>query len=111
MANSAPDPAHGARYVLRSGPQILVEPIERPLPRLFRRGLVVARRRVIVEAVVGALVDVPFVGNAGSAKRSVESRPAAGDARVEFRILGVDRRLDFGRVDGVRLKAVEGNCS
>src|ERR1700722_14134136 len=66
------DPAHGTRYVLRSGPQILVEPIERSLPSLFRRHLVVARRRVVVEAVVGALIDVSFVGNAGSAKRCVE---------------------------------------
>src|SRR3984893_5747908 len=98
-------------YATSSGPQILVEPIERPSPRLFRRRLVVARRRVIVEAVVGALIDVSFVGNAGSAKRCVESRPAARDARVELRILGVDRRLDFGRVGGVRLKTVKRNRS
>src|ERR1700678_1089470 len=97
-------------YATSSGPQILVEPIERPSPRLFRRRLVVARRRFIVEAVVGASVDVPFVRNASPAERGVERRPAAGDTRVELRILGVDRRLDFRRVGGARLKTVEGNC-
>src|ERR1700733_14820285 len=86
-----------------SGAQISVEPIERPLPRFFRRGLVVARRRVVVKAVVGALIDMRLVGDASPAERRVECRPAAGDARVELRILRVDRRLDFGCVSGVRL--------
>lgn len=101
----------GQSYATYSGPQILVESIERSLPRLFRRRVVVAGRRVIVEAVVGALVDVPLVGDASSAKRRVELRPAAGDARIELRILGIDRRLDFRRVGRARLKAVEGNRS
>src|SRR5271156_5932628 len=99
----------GKSFATSSGPQIFVEPIERPSPRLFCRRLVVAWRRVIVEAVVSARVDVPFVRNASPAERGVERRPAAGDTRVELRILGVDRRLDFGRVGGVRLKTVEGN--
>src|SRR3984885_7392389 len=94
-----------------SGAQIFVEPIERPLPSFFRRGLVVARRRVVVEAVVGVLVDVPLVGSAGPGESGVERRPAAGDARVELSILGVDRRLDFRCVGGVRLEAVERNRS
>src|ERR1700733_12689038 len=100
----------GQSGATRSSPQIFVEPIERSLPRLFRRRLVVARRRVVVEAVVGALVDVRFVGNASPTERGVEGRPAARDARVELRILRVDRRLDFGRVGRARLKAIEGNC-
>src|ERR1700722_7724794 len=101
----------GVSDATASGSQVFVEPIERPLPCLFRRRLVVARRRVIVETVVGALVDVPLVGDAGSAERSVERWPAARDARVELRVLGVDRRLDFRRICGARLKAIEGNCS
>src|ERR1700729_3915825 len=100
----------GRSDATRSGPQILIEPIERPLPRLFRRRLVVARRRVIVEAVVGSLIDVAFVGDASPAERGVERRPAAGDARIELCILGVDWRFDFGRVGCARLKAIEGNC-
>src|ERR1700678_1941861 len=99
----------GQSYAASSGPQVFVEPSERPLPRLFRRRLVVARRRVIVEAVVGARVDMPLVGDAGRTQRRVESGPAAGDARVELTILGVDRRLDFGGIGGAWLKTVEGN--
>ena len=36
--------------------EILVEELERPLPRELGRRLVVARRRVVVEAVLGAFV-------------------------------------------------------
>ena len=49
---------------IRSGPQVLVEPIERASPGFFRRRLIVAGGRVVVEAVVGALVDVTLVRNA-----------------------------------------------
>src|SRR5580698_4968845 len=54
-----------SRQVL--GSQIFVEPINGPLPRFLRRRLVVARRRVVVEAVVGVLVDVALVGHASRA--------------------------------------------
>src|SRR6202042_1990265 len=104
--------AHGTLVSLApapSSPQIFVEPIERSLPRLFRRGLIVAGGRVVVEAVVGVLVDVALMGDAGAAERRVERRPAAGDARVELSILGVDRRLDFRRVGRVRLQSIEWN--
>ena len=37
---------------------VRLEPIDRPLPRQFRRGLVVARSRVVVEAVLSARVEV-----------------------------------------------------
>src|SRR5215831_18610085 len=44
--------------------QVFVEPVERALPGLFGGGFVVARRGVVVEAVIGALVDMPFMGDA-----------------------------------------------
>src|SRR5271155_3233071 len=90
-----------------SGAQIFVEPIDRPLPGFLCRGLIVARRRVVVEAVVGALIDMALVRNARRVKSGVERRPAAGDAPIELAILGVERGLDLCRVGGVRLQAVE----
>ena len=95
----------------RSSAQIFIEPVERSSPGLFRRRLVVGGRRVVVEAVVGVLVDMPLVGNAGLGKLGVERRPAAGDAGVQLAILGVDRCLDLRCVGGVRLEPVERNRS
>src|SRR5271163_4261929 len=90
-----------------SGPQIFVEPIDRPPPGFFGRRLIVAWRRVVVEAVVGAFVDVTLVRDARLGEGGVEGRPAAGDTLIEFAILRVDRRLDFRRVGRVRLEAIE----
>src|SRR5277367_4772631 len=90
-----------------SCPQIFVEPIDRPPPGFFGRRLIVARRRVVVEAVVGAFVDVTLVRDARLGEGGVEGRPAAGDTLIEFAILRVDRRLDFRRVGRVRLEAIE----
>src|SRR5579871_4363660 len=90
-----------------SGAQIFVEPIDRPLPRFLRRRLIVARRRVVVEAVIGALVDVSLVRNVRLTKGRVEGGPPAGDALIELAVLGVYRRLDLLRVGGVRLQSVE----
>ena len=42
-----------------SAPQVLVEEVDRPLPGKLRGRLVVARRRVVVEAVLGAGIDEP----------------------------------------------------
>ena len=77
------------------------------LPGLFRGGLVVARRRVVVEAVIGAFVDVSLMRHVGFAERLIESRPSPRDALVELAVLRVDRRLDLGDVLGLRLRAVE----
>src|SRR4030095_2032243 len=47
---------------LRGGSNVFVEPVDRALPRLVGRGLVVALRRgVVVEAVDRAGIDVTFV--------------------------------------------------
>src|SRR5215213_8910727 len=55
---------------LRRVLHVLVEPGNRQLPRLVRRRLVVARRgSVVVEAVAGARIDVPFVRHARGLQR------------------------------------------
>src|SRR5208337_4234202 len=87
-------------------PQISVEPLQRPPPRFLGRRLVVAGGGVVVEAMVGALIDVGLVRDAGRRQRGVEGRPARGDALIEFAVLGVDRRLDFRDVASRGLDAV-----
>ena len=70
IALSIADAHHGL------SPQILVEPIERVLPSLFRGGFVITRCRVVVKAMVGSLVDMTFVGNLGFGERGVERGPS-----------------------------------
>src|SRR4051812_8106300 len=65
-----------------SGAQVLVEEIERALPRKLRGGLVVARRRVVVEAVLRVGIDVGVVLDVTGLEHLLERGPAAGDARV-----------------------------
>ena len=79
-----------------SGPQVLVEPLQCVLPRFFGRGFVVSGRRVVMEAVIGAFVDVTFVRHIGLRQGGIEGRPPVGDPRVEFSVLRIDRRLDLG---------------
>ena len=40
--------------------QVLPEELNRPCPRQFRRCLVVSRRRIVMEAVVGSGVEMDF---------------------------------------------------
>src|SRR5580692_6950459 len=49
-------PAHP--LLVGSGPQILIEPVQCALPSFLGGSLVVTGRRVVVEAVIGALVDL-----------------------------------------------------
>ena len=55
-----------------SGCQILVEPIQRVLPGFLGRCFVVTGRRVIVEAVIGGLVDVTLVRHVRGVERGIE---------------------------------------
>src|SRR4029077_11648958 len=87
----------------------LVEPIQRALPGLFGRGFVVTGGRIIVEAVIGAFVDMTLVRHLRGCQSSIEGWPAVGDARVEFAVLRIYRRLDLGRIRSVRLRSVERN--
>src|ERR1700688_2461553 len=51
-------------HAKKSGTRVFVEPVNRPLPGQVGRGFVVAfRRRVTIEAMNSARVDIAFVGN------------------------------------------------
>src|SRR5712671_6398003 len=90
--------------------QVFVEPIQRVLPGFFGGGLVVTRRRVVVEAVIGALVDVTFMRHVVGRECRIKGLPSTGDALVELAILRIDRRLDLGSVFGAGLNPIEGNA-
>src|SRR5882672_12352867 len=90
--------------------QIFVEPIQRVLPGFLGCGLVVTRRRVVVETVIGALIDVTFMWHVVGRERRIEGFPSAGNALVELAILRVDRRLDLGGVFRAGLHPIEGNA-
>src|SRR3972149_8516719 len=62
---------------------VLVEERDGPLPGQFGRRLVVARCRVVVEAVLRAGVEVALVGDVRRLERRFELRPARVDARIE----------------------------
>src|SRR6516164_11010749 len=106
MGQAKHRPARQAKT--RSG-QVLLEPIERALPGELGGGLVVARRGVVMEAVIGAHIDKAFVRHLGLSKLLVEGRPARRDAGIELAVLRRYRRLDLGGVLGARLTAVEGS--
>jgi hypothetical protein len=63
----ASDPGSSERgfKLRRHSAQVLVEPIQRVLPSLLCSGFVVSRCRVVVETVVGALIDVTLVRHVG----------------------------------------------
>src|SRR5258705_13028522 len=81
-----------------SGFQIFVEPIKRVLPGFFCCRFVVTRGRVVVEAVIGALVDMTLMRHVVGGERRIKGFPSAGDALVELAILRIDGRLDLGGV-------------
>src|SRR5215471_795255 len=76
--------------------QILAEPLKRTLPCQPGRRVIVARRGVVVEAVVGALVNEPLVRHVRSRECGIKIRPSRGYARVKLAILRKERRLDLG---------------
>src|SRR5580692_8757122 len=98
-------PAHP--LLVGSGPQVLIEPIHCALPSFLGGSLVVTGRRVVVEAVIGALVDMSLMWHLRLGQRRVEGRPSVGDARVLLAVLRIDRRLDLGRIGGARLRPLE----
>ena len=59
-----------------SFPQVQVEPVERALPGFLGRGFVVPRRRVVVEAVIGAFVDMTLVRHMRLVEGGVERWPS-----------------------------------
>ena len=81
--------AAGSRALVGSGPQVLVEPIECALPSFLGGSFVVTGRRIVVEALIGALVDVPLMRHLRHGQRGIEGRPSVGDARVQFAVLRI----------------------
>src|SRR5271169_4754243 len=94
-----------------SAPQVLVEPIQRALPCLFSSGVIVPGGRVVMEAVIGAFVDVTFVRHVRLSEISIERWPPPGGAGVEFTVLCIYRRLDLGRLGSAGLSSIEWNRS
>src|SRR5215208_2708188 len=85
--------------------QVLVEERDRPFPRQLRRFRVVARRRVVVEAVLRAGILKAFVPDVGRFERLLECRPARVDAFVHLGRLDQQRSLDLRDVLHVRGRA------
>ena len=81
------------------------------LPGFFGCGFVVTGGRVVVEAVIGAFVDMTLVRHVRLREDGIERLPTTGDACVEFAVLCIYRRLDLGRVGSAGLNSVEWNCS
>src|ERR1700719_3637883 len=99
--NSRQPPAHP--LLVGSGPQVLIEPIQCALPSFLGGSLVVTGRRVVVEAVIGVLVDMSLMWHLRLGQRGVEGRPSVGNARVLLSVLRIDRRLDLGRIGGASM--------
>src|SRR5207244_2496827 len=91
------------------GLQILREELERPRPRELRRRLVVARRGVIVEAVLRAGIHVHLVLDARGLERRLVCGPALVDPLIGAGIVQQQRRLDLRRVVRRGLRTIEGN--
>jgi hypothetical protein len=92
-----------------SAAQPRVEEVDRAAPGEFRRGLVVAGGRVVVEAVLNAGIDEGFVGDLRVLQRRLIGRPASVDAIVDARVMDQQRRLDVLGLFRLRLAAVEGH--
>ena len=89
-------------------PEIRLEEFDGPAPGEFRRGLIVARRRVVVESVVGVRVDMRRVFFAVLFERRLVVGPPLVDPPVELAVVDEQRRLYFGYIIAAfRLAAVE----
>src|SRR5580700_2442399 len=79
-----------------SGAHVFVEPVDRALPGQIGRGFVIAfRRRVAIEAMDGARVNIAFVRNVRRVQGLVVRRPRRCQSRVELTMMYQDRRLNF----------------
>src|SRR5205809_1652464 len=97
------------RRVTLSGSQVLVEPLQRAPPGQLGCRFVVARRGVVVEAVIGLGIDVAFVRNIGCLQCRVVRRPRLGQTRIELAMVNQNRRLDLRNVCCWRRTTVERN--
>src|SRR5688572_9160290 len=74
---------------------VLLEERDRPLPRQLGRLRVVARRGVVVEAVLRPRIEVALVPDVVRLERLLERRPARVDARIRLGRLDHQRSLDL----------------
>src|SRR6185503_13512387 len=86
--------------------QVLPEEGDGALPRQLRRRLVVARRGVVVEAVLRAAILVDLVAHARFLQLLLVRRIGVVDARVALSQMREDRRLDLRRLARGRCDAV-----
>jgi hypothetical protein len=92
-------------------PEVLIEKIESTLPRQLGSSLVVTWRRVVMETMIDALINVRGVGNVICLKRFLVGWPSRRDTSVQRCVVKQKRRLDPGSVRGRRLPTVECNRS
>src|SRR5258706_7573124 len=86
--------------------ETLLEQRDRTIPRQLRLRLVIPRRRVVVEAVLRARIDVHLVAHAGRLQRLLIGRPHLVDARVILGVVDGERALDLRHVGGGRCRPV-----
>src|SRR4029077_19399746 len=87
--------------------QVCLEEGDGALPRQLGGWLVVARRRVVVEAVLGARVDVHLIRHPGGRQRGLERGPHLVDPLVGLGVVDQERRLDPRSAGGVGRRPVE----
>src|SRR5258708_28521042 len=90
---------------------VLVEVIHRALPGELGRGFVVTRRGVVMEAVVGSVVDERLVVALVGLESCLVGRPSGVDTRIQAGVVRQNRSLDLGGLLGAVLRAVERNRS
>jgi len=84
--------SEACRATLR--PQLVVEEFHRTQPGQLRSSLVVAWGRVIVEAVLGASIDIRLIFDPGRFQRRLECRQPGENALVLFSVVDQQRCLD-----------------
>src|SRR3989454_2284142 len=84
-----------AVFVLALAAQVLLEEVRGALPGEGRRGLVVARSGVVVEAVLRARIGEHLVSHVVGLEGGLERRDAGVDALVVLRVVDEKRRLEL----------------
>ena len=87
--------------------QRLIEVVDRPLPGQLDSGLVITRRRVVVETVICFGIDVSFVLDAIRLEGGFVLGPPAVDVGICLRKVKQQRGLDLGHVRNGRRGAIQ----
>src|SRR5215470_11485105 len=91
--------------------EVRLEEGDGAIPRKLGRGFLIARSRVVVEAVLGPRIHVHLVADAARLEGGLESRPHGIDPLIALRVLDEKWRLDVGHACGLSGGAVEGHAS